>query len=98
MAILDKKLLISDLDAVIGDYAPANMAHRISADLAEILTNYEVTRVVPDGGGSGDTESLQLMELFLDAKKIEGKSRRRLSFTSIRSPACMRRCRYPSGT
>ena len=73
MAVLDKKLLLADIESKMHGYIPADTVRRIITDVAEVMTNYEVTRNGgPDGGP--DRESEQLLNLFLDAKKIEGKS------------------------
>lgn len=73
MAVLDKKLLLSDIETMLNAYIPADTVRRISTDIAEAMSRYEVTRIgEPDGGT--DNESMQLLNLFLDAKKIEGKS------------------------
>lgn len=73
MAILDKKLLLEDIKKKLNAYVPANTVTRIINDAAEVMVNYEITRNGgPDGGG--DHESLQLLEMFLDAKTVEGKA------------------------
>ena len=72
MSVLDKKLLLQDLEAQLNEYIPANTVKRILADAGNVLENYEVTTIIPDGGGSD--ESIQLIRLFVDAKAIEGKS------------------------
>ena len=73
MAILDKKLLLAEIEARLNVYVPYETVRRIITDSAEIMSQYEITRNGnPDGGP--DRESEQLLNLFLDAKKIEGKS------------------------
>ena len=73
MAILDKKLLLADIEAMLNGYVPADTVRRIQNDIAEAMTRYEVERTAEKDEGA-DTESEQLLDLFLDAKKIEGKS------------------------
>ncbi len=73
MAILDKKLLLADVEKKMNGYVPADTVRRIITDIAETLTVYEVTRN-EEHDGEADVESEQLLNLFLDAKKIEGKS------------------------
>ena len=61
MAILDKKLLLSELETKLNGYVPADTVRRIVIDAAEVMANYEVTRnKSPDGGP--DDESRQLLE------------------------------------
>lgn len=73
MAVLDKKLLLSEIEAKMNGYIPADTVRRIITDVAETMTKYEVTRNGDPDGGT-DVESEQLLNLFLDAKRIEGKS------------------------
>jgi len=73
MSILDKKLLLSDIEKRLNAYIPYDTVRKIIADAGEALTKYEVTSTGPDGGGNKE-ESRQLVRLYLDAKEIEGKS------------------------
>lgn len=77
MPVLDKKLLLSDIEAKLNDYIPANTVKQILADAGEILTRYEVMILPSDN--PEDDESKQLIKLFLDAKDIEGKSKQTLA-------------------
>ena len=71
MPILDKNLLLSEIEERLNNYVPANMTRQIINDAAEAMTRYEVTRLRPDGD---DDDSEQLINLFLNAKEIEGRS------------------------
>lgn len=71
MAILDKSLLLSEIEDRLNNYIPANTVRQIINDAAEAMTMYEITRLKPDGGSD---ESDQLIDLFLNAKEIEGRS------------------------
>lgn len=73
MALLDKKLLLADIEKRLNAYVPADTVRRIVADAGQALMNYEVTAFNPDGGGDIN-ESKQLIQLYLDAKSIEGKA------------------------
>lgn len=73
MSILDKKMLLSDLERKLNAYVPADTVRQIITDAGEVMSNYDVTAYRPDGGGDHD-ESIQLIKMFLDAKEIEGKS------------------------
>ena len=72
MSVLDKRLLLSDIEKKLNAYIPADTVRQILNDAGEALTNYEVTAIHPDDGGEDETD--QLIRLFLDAKEIEGKS------------------------
>lgn len=76
MSILDKKLLLSDIEERLNNYIPANTVKQIMLDAGEALANYEVTTLTPDGGKD---ESSQLIKMFLDAKAIEGKSEKTIA-------------------
>ena len=70
MSILDKKLFLSELEKRLGDIATANDVRRIIEQAADVLTDYELTAETP--GGSSESDSL--IDLFLSAKSIEGRS------------------------
>ena len=74
MPILDKKLLLVDIEKRLNAYVPADTVRRIIADAGQALTNYEVMSFGPGGDGGGKNESMQLIQLYLDAKSIEGKA------------------------
>lgn len=76
MPILDKNLLLAEIEERLNNYIPANTTRQIINDAAEVMTRYEVTRLKPDDG-SDDSE--QLIELFLNAKEIEGRSEKTIS-------------------
>lgn len=78
MPVLDKKLLLQDIEKKLNEYIPANTVRRILADAGEVMQNYQVIANPPDGGGPSD-ESTQLIRLYLDAKTIEGKSERTIA-------------------
>lgn len=71
MSILDKKLLLADIETRLNNYIPANTVRQIIADAGEAMVDYEVTAKTPD---DSKDESKQLIRLFLDAKTIEGKA------------------------
>ena len=70
MSILDKKLFLSEFEKRLGDIATANDVRRIIEHAADVLTGYELTAEAP--GGSSESDSL--IDLFLSAKTIEGRS------------------------
>ncbi len=73
MSVLDKKLLLADIEKKLNAYVPADTVRKIIADAGEVLTRYDVTSTGPDGGGGKD-ESRQLVQMYIDAKAIEGRS------------------------
>ena len=77
MSVLDKKMLLADIEKKLNAYVPADTVRQILADAGEVLTRYEVTSTGPDGGGGKD-ESKQLVHMYIDAKEIEGKSEKTL--------------------
>ena len=96
MAVLDKRLLLADLEDKLNAYIPANTVRQIINDTGEVLTGYEVTALPPDDGGGGDRETQQLIRMFADAKAIEGKSPKTIErysyclnrlFEAVKTPA-----------
>lgn len=85
--ILDKKLLMSEVKSRIGS-SPDAM--RFLEQLGEVLQGFEVTAI---DGGAGD-ESDQLVQIFLDAKAVEGKS----ALTIDRYKRILQKLRQGTGT
>jgi len=42
MAVLDKKLLLAEIESKMNGYIPADTVRRIITDVAETMTKYEV--------------------------------------------------------
>lgn len=74
MSVLDKKMLLLDLETKLNAYIPANTVRQITYDLGEIMMKYEV-ETVEDKNEICEDESQQLLKMFIDAKSIEGKSK-----------------------
>lgn len=74
MPILDKKMLLNDIEERLNEYIPANTVRRIVADAGEAMERYEVTILPDDGGPGGRDETNQILKMFLDAAEIEGKA------------------------
>lgn len=70
MPILDKNLLIERVQDRLNEFVPANMAKKILDEMMGAMTDFEVT-ALPSGE---DRDSMDLIGLFIDAKKAEGKS------------------------
>lgn len=69
MGLVDRKMLLRDLEAKLGDYIPANSVQRILESADEVLIDYEITCSNSD---SYDIESKDLLNYFLDAKQVDG--------------------------
>ena len=89
MSILDKKLLLSEMQNRL-DFLPANEAKKAIEQLGEVLQAFEVTST----GDGADDESEQLIRIFLDAKAVEGKS----ALTIERYKRILERLRDGTGT
>lgn len=72
MSLLDKKLYLAELEERLGTVLPAAQARRVAELAGEALAGYELTSL-PDPGGHDD-ESEGLLKIYLDAKRIEGRS------------------------
>ena len=73
MSVLDKKLLSGDIQSILDDHVPANVARLIMAGVDEKLSKYDIT-LKPGGGDDGQDEKRQLIQLYIDAKSIAGLS------------------------
>lgn len=73
MSVLDKKLLSGDIQCVLDNYVPANTVRQIMEEIEEKLTRYEVT-TKPGGGDDDCDENGQLIQLYVDAKSVDGLS------------------------
>lgn len=78
MSVLDKKLLSSDIQSVLDNYIPANSVRKIMEEIGEKLTRYEVT-TKPGGDGGGQDENDQLIQLYVDAKSVDGLSEKTIA-------------------
>lgn len=72
MSLLDKKLYLADLEEKLGAVLPAAQARRVAELAGEALAGYDLS-ALPDPGGHDD-ESEGLLKIYIDAKKIEGRS------------------------
>lgn len=70
MPILDKNLLVERIEEKLNDFIPANTVRRILEEINVEMAGFEVT-ALPQGQ---DQDGEDLIGLFLDAKKVEGKS------------------------
>jgi len=45
MPILDKKILLKDIEHILNDYVPANTVKKIMLEAGNVLENYEISTV-----------------------------------------------------
>ena len=72
MSLLDKKLFLRDLGDRLAGLVPANTGTEIIEQVADILGSYNVEFVKPQEEDSA--ESNEMINVFLSAKAIEGRS------------------------
>lgn len=71
MTIQAKQKLVTDVAEEIGDFLTVKDTRKVSAILTEQLDQYEVTEIKAEEISEG---TLDLLQMFLDAKRIEGRS------------------------
>lgn len=76
MSLLDKQLFLKQMEQRLGAFIPANDLPRIIAAAGEALEGFEVTSATTGGGSDGDSDDL--LQFFLDAKRVEGLSEKSL--------------------
>lgn len=69
MGLVDRKMLLRDLEAKLGDYIPANSIQQILETTDTVLIDYEITCNHAD---SYAIESADLLKYFLDAEQVDG--------------------------
>ena len=77
MSIADKQIMLHDIEKSLGSYMIADDMARTMQVLSECLSRYDVQRVA--GTDAGDAESEELLETFLNAKRIEGRSEKTIA-------------------
>ena len=71
MTIQAKQKLVTDVAEEIGDFLTVKDTRKVSAILTEQLDQYELTEITAEEISKG---TLDLLQMFLDAKRIEGRS------------------------
>lgn len=71
MTMAAKQQLVTDVAKDIGDFLTVTQTNSVSEVLTDKLTAYELIEV---HAGETDPDSLNMLEIFLDAKRIEGRS------------------------
>lgn len=69
MPVIDKNLLLEEIQRRLNDYVPANTVTQIIKDASEAMEKFDVISA-PDGDRDGD----DLIKLYLDAKECEGRA------------------------
>lgn len=77
MSIEAKRALLTNIETEIGDYLTATHTKRTVRVIDEVLHDYDVT-ILYDSTGKVDSESADLLQLFLDAKATSGRSEKTL--------------------
>ena len=73
MSIADKNLMVKSLESQLADVLTMVQMSRVLQAVGEELTKYELVRTADEDYGSTD-----LLQAFLDAKKVEGRSEKTL--------------------
>ena len=71
MTIQAKQKLVTDVAEEIGDFLTVKDTRKVSTILEEQLELYDLTELKPD---AMNAETRDLLKIFLDAKKVEGRS------------------------
>ena len=71
MSLIDKQLFLRTLEEKLGDIVTANDRARILAAADEALAGFELTGTKSE---DVDSDSQDLLRIFLDAKRVEGRS------------------------
>ncbi len=71
MSVQAKQNLVSDVAERVGEFLTATDTAKVSTALTDVVTNYDVEMLNID---SIDSDSLDLLKYFLDAKQTEGRS------------------------
>lgn len=72
MSIQAKQLLIKDIRSELGDYLPENQSDKVVQTINDKLVSYEVEEVT----GAYDAKNDELLIAFIQAKEIEGRSKK----------------------
>lgn len=73
MTILAKQKLVSEVSEEVGDFLTVTNTRRVADVLTDKLNDYEINELKPDDIGN---ETIGLLKAFLNAKEIEGRSRK----------------------
>ena len=71
MSLIDKQMFMRDLEKRLGSFLPASEIHRIMIETDAALIDYDVESSPSE---ESDSDSEDLLQYFLDAKRVEGKS------------------------
>ena len=72
MSLQAKENLIHDIEEGVGEYLTVRQTRQVKATVKDALGGYEVEEV------ESGTVSTDLLTVFLDAKRVEGKSKKTL--------------------
>ncbi len=71
MTVQDKEQLVNNVTAEIGEFLTVVQTNKVKETLANELQSYDVVALTP---GEVDTDSMNMLQFFLDAKRTEGRS------------------------
>ena len=70
MTVQDKEQLVNNVTAEIGEFLTVVQTNKVKETLANELQSYDVVALTP---GEVDTDSMNMLQFFLDAKRTEGR-------------------------
>ena len=76
MSVEDKQMLMHDFERKLGNILTMNQAESVMELLSEQLSNYELERNMSE---ESDIEGKELLEAYMSAKRIEGRSENTLA-------------------
>ena len=71
MSLIDKQMLLRDLEQRLGEFVPGNLIPMITAQAGEAMAAYDVNALPDD---RPDLDSEDLLDAFLNAKRVEGRA------------------------
>ena len=75
MSIADKKVLMYDVEKRLGSVLTVDQMTVVLQNMSEVLNSFEVEMIA---NGQDNTQSEELLETFLHAKRLEGRSEKTL--------------------
>ena len=72
MSLIDKQMLLRELEARLGSFIPADDINKIMIEADDVLIEYEVTRTPEGDGGRNDSEDL--LSYYFDAMHVAGRA------------------------
>ena len=83
MSIASKQIFLKDIEAELGRILTAETLSKVMPAVSCVLGSFEVEQTSQGGAGSED-----LLRAFIDAKQVEGRSRKTLERMPTSSGIC----------